>query len=1237
MTPPASTADITTSKTAMEPEKPATPGAGDVPEFKGFGSIKRSSTASSARSSVISNNDTPSQSASNLARSGTLSWQQRPRPGSKLGGSRPQSMASPERKPEHASKPSVDEPEPSRDQIAASLGARDPSWFRQTADRGVGNAAYRKSKDETGRAESPFGRRGLPGMSRESSIEPEGHGSPPTSGSIRSDLVSRGGSVRDSTFSTGSGYSATSTSSANKPDLKSLIAADEDQHRASPSFDQSSIASGDSGSVARTMTMSSSQARIANASERPASPTKGMGGFVQSAFMKRADSQNKRWSAQPGTSLSRGNSVASTRSGLGGLQGSHSMPKLEPTPGSREGSNEPSSRPTSSSNDLPGLAQSSAQDNEGFVKPALPHHHRSKSVASNYSANDDGAVPQSPGSPSKRFSPNKSSWIESSLLTKPESPKPASASKNAQPSWMADLAKAKAQRASVDMSAATKPEDEGSRPPSRPGSPTKSTPFGPALLKRSESRAESTSRSGTPKPLETDGSRPASPSKSTPFGQDVLRHSQSRDFPKTPQSATSTSTVRPLRLADKFTSSPAESTPSRNAAPVEPIESKESNEARAVADLPSTVETKKEKAPLEPTESIPPSAAESQAAPADAEPSDQEAVANTPSRSQTLKSSPEKTKPETPTKPQTDFRSQLRSRPTSEAKQPDQPEFLSKFGNLRKTQQEKYVAPDVLKDNILRGKTGLSVTGGPVKSPRKDELRDSLIAKKDDIRKAKEEGRDLPGQAHERKTSSGVPQAPSKPEALARKELLGRSDSGRSVQTMEKTREATPEALSRHKSLKSRSNITSPTKEEPPSAPSEEPVKLDKEKSELVGLAEPKPEPLVRQTSSPKPESSKLASRFNPGLASMLARGPPSASPSRPESPATPARVGSPAVISSAEPPAAGEPLEDVRKGRAKGPKRRKGGARAETASPALPASETEPASEVGKESQSQAGGRSPGEFGATNAVSGESTTPVATKPKPSAPPGSAASIMAASLNKAPRPVSVGPYREGSQQTSESQEDVNAPSTKPKPQALPGSAAAIMRASLNKSPRPDHAFEEEKKPSTPSKSAFSSPGVVDLQQKPATPVKSPSLMSKTSSEKARESSAPAQAPVPEFRGFGSARASRSSEENKENTGETTSSVKSAASQWGRRPSPQKSDKPSQIQLPTKKDDDEAMRSAGLLAASGSAKKGLGISTDNTGDKSTTSPPVSAGLPPKPSKSSRVVSGQLAEASPNNGK
>ncbi|CAK3860573.1 hypothetical protein AC579_10025 [Lecanosticta acicola] len=1214
-TPPASSNEprnISTDAANMEPEKEATPGAGDVPEFKGFGSIKRSSTASSARSSAVSTQDTPTQSASNLARSGTLSWQQRRTPGSKLGGSRPQSLVATETKTTSGSAPG-DESEPSRDQIAASLGAREPSWFKQTADRGIGNAAYRKSRDEAGRAESPFsGRRGLPGMSRESSIEPESQGSPPTSASIRSDLVSRGGSARDSTFSNGSRYSATSSSSNNKPDLTPLITADEDQQRASPAFDQASTTSGDSGSLGRTMTMSSSQARITNASDRPASPTKGMGGFVQSAMMRRTDSQNKRWSAQPSASLSRGNSVASTRSGFGGLQGSHSMPKLEPTPGSRDGSDEPTSRPNSSSNDLTGLVNNASQDSDGFVKPALPHHSRSKSVASNYSTNDDGGVPQSPGSPSKRFSPNKSSWIESSLLTKPESPKPA-ASKNSQPSWMADLAKAKAQRASVDMSSAVKSTgEEGSRPPSRPGSPTKSTPFGPALIKRSESR-------------------------------DLRR--------RTPQSSTSTTNLRSLRLADKFTSAPAEPLPSSGAEVAEASDGLKPNEASAPERDQEKSELRPGKAEVE--------ASESKAARSD-EPKAPAMSANGDSakseswgvrtgRSHTLKSPlPQKSKPDTPPKPPTDFRGQLKSRPPPDAKQGDQPEFLSKFGNLRKTHQEKYVAPDVLKDNILRGKSGLAVTDGPVKTARRDELKESLLAKKDDIKKAIQEGRELPGQAHERKTSSGLPQAPAKPEALAKRELLGRSDSARSVQAIEKSTEATPEALSRHKSLKSRSNV------DPPNQGTQTPTSLRRneiletkpeplKKQHGMAPSESK-EPLIRQTSSPKPneakqqsETSRLAARFNPNLANLLARGPPSASPSRPESPGTPVRVGSPAINTTVEPPAADEPLQDVRKDRAKGPKRRKG-AKADTSNSTAPASTLEPIPKSEVNPHRQAFEQQELTASKSEQQSGANEQAPATKPKPSALPGSAASVMISSLNKSPRPLSIGPYGSEPQQESQSKGETSFSSAKPKPQALPGSAASIMRASLNKSPRPDKDFEEEEKTSTPTRAAFRGAGVVDLQQKPVTPVKSPSLISRTSQDKAPVSDA--QASVPEWKGFGASRIqrpSRSSEENKENTDGALPSVKSAASQWGRRPSPQKAESPSQIHLPSKKDEDEVMRSAGLLAASSTGgKNGLGISTDKTGEKSRSTPPVSAGLPPKPTKSSRVVSGQLAEASPNKG-
>ncbi|KAF2162182.1 hypothetical protein M409DRAFT_69386 [Zasmidium cellare ATCC 36951] len=1190
MTPPSSSAEANGRNSAPEPEKSVAPEGRDVPDFKGFGSIKRSSTTSTT--SAASNRDSASAStpsASNLARSGTLSWQQRPRPGSKLGGSRPSSMVLTGSKPVQER---TDEPEPSRDQIAASLGARDPSWFKQTADRGIGSAAYRKSKDEAPSSENVMsGRRGLPGMSRESSADPESLGSPPMS-DARSDLFTRGSSIRESTFSNSSSRDSATSTSSRKPDLKSLLAEDEDQQRASPSFDQASIASGDSGSVARTLTMSSSQARLTNVGDRPASPTKGVGGFVQSAMMKRSDSHNKRWSAQPGASLSRQNSVASARSGLGGLQGSHSMPKLEPTSTNRESKTESSSRPTSSSNGLGGLHLNTAQDDEKFVKPALPHHSRSKSVASNYSANDDGpSVPQSPGSPSKRWSPNKSSWLESSI-SRPESPKPAP-SRNSQPSWMADLAKAKAQRASTD-----------------------------STLYAAEAQ----------KTVGDEGSRPGSPTKTTPFGQSVLKRSESKDLSQT---TTPTNKLKPLRLADKFTTSPANPSP-----PASKPEETAASPPKPLGD-PIDLEPKKgltqtstqlPDIPVESAKSPPPAVAEKPASLPKPEPETQSvkspplpsAEPTTPktgrrSRSSTLKSPPinkSKAKPDTPPKmPTTDFRSQLKSRPRPESKPKDEPEFLSKFGNLRKTQQERYVAPDVLKDNIVRGKSGLANTTGPVKTERKDELKESLLAKKGDIQKAKEEGRDLPGQAHERKIS-GAPQAPSKPEALAKRELLGRSDCARSVQTTEKTREATPEALTRHKSLKEKSVSEAPPKVTP--APAQTPEQIPVQTPAPVQTPEPATaestfQPLSRQTSEssstetkPSLEKSKLAARFNPGLAGILARGPPSNRTSRPESPATPGR--SVPQTTSSEPPKAGEPLQDVRKDRAKGPKRRKGATKATTSTP-------EPSS--------------------APPADNEASVPP-TKPKPPALPGSAASVMMASLNKTPRPISVGPYGQESEKAAdpEKDEDTKATQAKAKPAALQGSAASIMRASLSKSPQPDKDFQEEEKPSTPTKPTFTR-GAVDLQ-KPATPSKSPSLIGRGTFSPERSSNETASpSVVPAFKGFGPRRSTKGSqpEENKENSRDSIPSVKAAATQWGRRPSPPKSDGPSQIQLPTRKDEEAAMRSAGLLASS-PKKSGLGITVEKNGDQP--SPPASAGLPPKPAKSSRTVSGQLAEASPNKG-
>ncbi|KAK5132362.1 hypothetical protein LTR08_009133 [Meristemomyces frigidus] len=1048
----------------------------DIPEFKGFGSVRNSTSSTSSVAQTPDRNSQPSPSATSLARSGTLSWQRRP--ASRGGASRPMSVAGVEGIA-HARTTSVDQQEPSREQIAASLATRDPAWFRQTPDRGAGSGGLRKSEEEAGLGDNMApGRRGLPGLSRE----------PPTTErpSSQSDSTSRHSSARDSASSRFSG--ATSTSTPSKPDLKSLVAADEPQLQASPMSDNESSIPGDQPGLGRTLTMSSSQARLGTAPDRPSSPTKGMGGFVQSAMMKRSDSVSKRWSAQPGASLSRHNSLAS----FGGLQGSHSMPRLEPT--SRETSNEPVSRPSSSSSNLNTLAMTQGRtDNDGFVKPALPRHNRSQSVVSTYSTSAEDGATSPPSSPSKRYSPTKSSWIESAL-TRPDSPKP-SAPKNSQPSWMVNIAKAKAERASAD----------------------------------------STPRTGTPKLSDPDTPKSASPTKATPFGQGMLKRSDSRDLAPVPRSSTP---------------------PFMRETPGSQVDAEPESTASAISDAPLAA-THDEVSPQDTSSKTPVQNEinlEHEAEPEvklRPEPEDAPLPRNTPAEMpRTIKDplkSPApflaKPKQETPPKSPTDFRSALRSRAPTDTKKQDTPEFLSRFGNLRKTQAEKFVAPDVLKDNITRGKADLSKTGGPVKTARKDELRESLLAKKQDWQNAKEESRELPGQVHERKISTTTPVTPPKPEALVKKDLLARSDSDRIRNSPDKAKQNTPEAK--------------PSRVVPAQKPTLETAPA--KKLTMPGAGQARFELLSKQASAPAElehktlsETSRLAARFNPGLAGILGRGPPAASsgaraPSPSGSTATLERSLT-APLSSApnESSVVVQPLEDMRKGRARGPKKRKqGGSTADD-----PATKQDSVAEPDSELQLEA-------KGPTEPIS-QTPTPIH-MPKPRAPPGPAASLMAASPRGSPKP-------------------------------LP---------------------KEPEKPATPAKNPTIAVKAVGLSQMAPKP------------------------DVPEISSGEKPVSSSLVDDNKENADDNAPSVKNVASFWGKQPSPNKTEPAPQIQLPSKRDEEAAMRSAGLLATQPSSKKGLGISVEKSRGQVST-PPASAGLPPRPAKSSRSVSGLLQEASPNKG-
>ncbi|EAT90136.2 hypothetical protein SNOG_01924 [Parastagonospora nodorum SN15] len=742
----------------------------------------------------------PVASAAALGRSGTLSWKQRPQSGSLR---RPLSMASrsPERSgntsPTKTSEPSSPEPSTSRTSIAASLGAKDPSWFKQTPDRGVGSAAYRRSQDEAASdTGSISGRRQLPGMSRESTVEPEIHSPPPES--MRSSSPgSRGGSVRGSAmlnnrFSTSTSISLGDADPAAK--TRSPLPMLDSQKFAPPSEQGSAGDAGDRES--RALAMSPTQGRISPERERSASPTKGMGGFVQSAMLKRSDSVSKRWSTQTPPTLTRQGSTLSNRgSAMSGYVTKSTETERAPR--------------------------------EEFVKPALPRHNRSKSVASSFHDKDQSHDETSPPSPSKRWSPTKSSWLESAL-NKPESPK-LKQPPPAQPAWMAEINRIKQQRSSVDLGRTNSAEPFGSGRTS----PIKDVQLKPASLRKFEiPKKESSSE------LDKIG-RPSSP----------LKFDTPKKEPTVDVEKLSEPSPRPIFRKTEEANSAEVEAPAKEESVASTRDSSRVEEAPVKAAIESAeVKPLKASGPPQP---LP------------------------------------KSRPGTP--PKKDFRAGLKPRQPIDdgSKKGEVTEFQNVFGKLRKAETKNYVAPDVLKTNILTGKNALNQTGGPKPTVRRDEFRESLIKKKSTMQlKAQEEGSVL-------KKADAPAEAAPPPEAIARRGTLGRADSVSKPAPLEKPKQATPEALARKKSLR----VIKPAIDDKPVQPT---------------LFTPK-EPA---------KASKLADRFNPALAGMLARGPPSLTTNKSTSSADGTESPSRPVQEERKPGPAPE-LQHMTKGRAKGPKRR--------------------------------------------------------------------------------------------------------------------------------------------------------------------------------------------------------------------------------------------------------------------------------------------------------------------------
>ncbi|KAI5864483.1 hypothetical protein GGS23DRAFT_604131 [Durotheca rogersii] len=335
-----------------------------------------------------------------------LSWQKRPNSqASERSRSRPLSVVA----AENAARNTPPEPSSAiesipRDQIASALSAKDPSWFRQTADRGASSAAYRRNQAEDNQTTdmSLLPAAQLPGMSgaAQGEVLKDDTSSRPTTPALPDGL--------------GSPLSLSTSQRLDPPNRDPELEAETDHER--------------------SHTRSPSLGRISPSKvDRPVSPTKGMGGFVQSAMMKRSDSI-KRWSIQSPPSAQRTDPVVSHRTGTRPRPGSiiRDAPiDLSPRP--------PSSREEHRVGELPSTEKRSDSPKLEIKLPQEPQEQDIGGVAS--------PISPSKTMDSRRWSPTKASWLESALK-KPESPKPKPTPAPAsQPAWMAEIQKAKAEKA----------------------------------------------------------------------------------------------------------------------------------------------------------------------------------------------------------------------------------------------------------------------------------------------------------------------------------------------------------------------------------------------------------------------------------------------------------------------------------------------------------------------------------------------------------------------------------------------------------------------------------------------------------------------------------------------------------------------------------------------------------------------------------------------------------------------
>lgn len=357
-----------------------------------------------------------------------LSWQRRPKSNTVSSSNRPLSGRQPAGGEEDGGSEDV---EKRRSEIALNLGSKDPSWFRQTGDRGATSAALRKTPDEV---MDITGRMALPGMLPGSTIGkdvelPPEPVKPPHPHHLSDETLAASknpvSKYRGRSESLRSPNRVTSDSSDSGPSLhaRNPSLSSTSSVRFDPPGGRDSLSSSDG--IGRPIAMSPSQGRISpERRERTPSPTKGLGSFVQSAMLRREGSLNKRWSnsQQPGTLSRSGSNASTTRPTYPGQRGSVSAslqrepsPALEDVSGSRtklepteDGSQFDTGRRGSTTESL--LKSSTIGEGALDSPPSKPF--------------GEHTPPSSPTKTfdQKRWSPTKSSWLESALKKGSESP-----------------------------------------------------------------------------------------------------------------------------------------------------------------------------------------------------------------------------------------------------------------------------------------------------------------------------------------------------------------------------------------------------------------------------------------------------------------------------------------------------------------------------------------------------------------------------------------------------------------------------------------------------------------------------------------------------------------------------------------------------------------------------------------------------------------------------------------------